>query len=69
MEAIILILIIGSFAWWSFSQSSKPREKSELEKQKELDAWSEDTYRRYMEKDAELSADWSKSITPSARSK
>ena len=39
MEAIILILIIGSFAWWCFSQGSKPREKSELEKPKEVDAW------------------------------
>jgi hypothetical protein len=39
MEAIILILVIGSFAWWCFSQGSKPREKSELEKRKEVDAW------------------------------
>jgi hypothetical protein len=39
MEAIILILVIGSFAWWCFSQGYKPREKSELEKRKEVDAW------------------------------
>ena len=42
MEAIILILIICSFAWWCFSQGSKPREKSELEKRKEADARSEE---------------------------
>ena len=66
MEAIILILIIGSFAWWCFAQASKPREKSELEKQKEADAWSEDMHRRY--KDVEPPPDWSKTITPSAKS-
>ena len=65
MEAIILILIIGSFAWWCFSQGSKSREKSELEKLEEVEAWSEDSYRRYKDKDAELRA---KSITPSAKS-
>ena len=65
MEAIILILIIGSFAWWCFSQTSKSRQKSELEKLKEVEAWSEDMYRRYKDKDAELRA---KSITPSAKS-
>ena len=66
MEAIILILIIGPFAWWCFAQASKPREKSELEKQKEADAWSEDMHRRY--KDVEPPPDWSKTITPSAKS-
>jgi hypothetical protein len=66
MEAIILILIIGSFAWWCFSQGSKPRETSELEKRKEVAAWSEDMHRRY--KDVELPAGWSKSITPSVKS-
>ena len=64
MEAIILILIIGSFAWWCFSQGSKTREKTELEKRKEVEAWSEDMYRRYIDKDVELS----KPITPSAKS-
>ena len=64
MEAIILILIIGSFAWWCFSQGSKSREKSELEERKEVETWSEDMYRRYKDKDAELRA---KSITPSAK--
>jgi hypothetical protein len=67
MEATILILIIGSFAWWCFSQGSKSREKSELENRKEVDAWSEDMHRRY-KKDVELPADWSKSIRPSAKS-
>src|SRR5690348_12055710 len=62
MEAIILILIIGSFACWCFSQGSKSRKESELEK---LEAWSEDMYRRYKDKDAELRA---KSITPGAKS-
>ena len=64
MEAIILILIIGSFAWWCLSQGSKSREESELEKRKEVEAWSEDMYRRYKDKDAELRA---KSITPSTK--
>jgi hypothetical protein len=64
MEAIILTLIIGSFAWWCFSQGSKPREKTELEKRKEVEAWSEDMYRRYIDRDAELS----KPITPTVKS-
>jgi ferric-dicitrate binding protein FerR (iron transport regulator) len=49
MEAIILILIIGSFAWWCFSQGSSPREKSEADKRKEADAWIEDMHGRYKE--------------------
>jgi hypothetical protein len=61
MEAIILILIIGSFAWWCFSQGSKPRE---IEKRKEVEARSEDMYRRFVEKDAELRAN---SLTLSAK--
>jgi hypothetical protein len=61
MEAIILILIIGSFAWWCFSQGSKPRE---IEKRKEVEPRNEDMYRRYIEKDAELRAN---SLTPSAK--
>ena len=66
MEAIILILIIGSFAWWCFSQGSKPREKSESEKRKEADAWIEDLHSRY--KDVELPPDRPKSMTPRAKS-
>jgi hypothetical protein len=61
MEAIILILVIGSFAWWCFSQGSKPRE---IEKRKEVEARSEDMYRRYIEKDGELRAS---SLAPSAK--
>jgi len=62
VEAIILILIISSFAWWCFLQGSKSREKSELD---EVEARSEDMYRRYIKEDAELRA---KSLTPSTKS-
>ena len=66
MEAIILVLIIGSFACWCAWQCFKPREKSELHKRKEADAWMEDMHSRH--KDVKLPLDWSKSVIPSAKS-
>ena len=62
MEAIILILIIGSFAWWCFLQISKTQKEGETERRREVE---EDVYRRYKDKDEELKA---KSTTPSAKS-
>jgi hypothetical protein len=58
MEAIILVLIVGSFACWCAWQCFKPLEKSELEKRKDNDGRRDDMDRRF--KDVELPADWAR---------
>jgi hypothetical protein len=58
MEAIILVLIVGSFACWCAWQCFRPQKKSELEKRKDNDAWRDDVHRRF--KDVELPTDWAR---------